>query len=801
MRRDVSLASFFFMVMQAILIIIERFQWTHLQLEQLRTCRTPESIDARLKSLPFGLKETYDEIYDRIKTQDDLSQQLVDRAVMWVMCAATPLTSEELLSAIRIDAKEKSLQLSSEITEEDLLIFCQHLLVVGSDECWTVSHLSVVEYFEQHHWTPQEANLNVGNACLLVLLDMPEPKGDFDFDNRLTGLGDTAADNTSRVLALHARFQRYVLYHWWTHVQALNNSQISQLSPMTELLVKFLGSPTMSSDCYRFWLQRISPRTPGGSVIPREYLYGSIFYEEEVFELLSPHHLPLLGVCRLGIHTALGAWWDNLEGCLEQANSQKHGLVQLAAQANCISICDRLLDAGAPVDISSHGSSLKDALAHGNVELVRLLFTKNSCSLDWLMQQRSFLPVIDGAFYKSDRRIVQFLCSEAGVDVNMPLRGDKLGRGSLFDTAIMRKEPKIVEDFINYGAHVNLALEDGIYGSALAFAAWIGHLEIVELLLQAGADINLPLKYGVYGSALATAVCSVLYGLNTVKYLVKRGAEINLPLNGGNYGSALAAASSFRNLNTVNFLLDNGAQIDLPLNCGDYGSALAVAAASFCNLEMVKCLLNRGADVNLPLKSGIFGSALAAAVVAHSAIDNMGTINYLIENGAEVNLRLEGGRYGSALSAAAATSDASTDLVQHLVSCGADVNLVLKSGGYGSALVAASIHNNPDVVEYLIQKGADMHSSPIHGDFGSPLTAAAYFGSDKCVEVLIKAGAQVNAEVNNARFSNAIEAADAELSEEEFNRFCCTGEKIVFRLVKKVKISGLLRSTLDAHTL
>lgn len=795
--------------MQAILIIIERFQWTHLQLEQLRTCRTPESIDARLKSLPFGLKETYDEIYDRIKTQDDLSQQLVDRTVMWVMCAATPLTSEELLSAIRIDAKEKSLQLSSEITEEDLLIFCQHLLVVGSDECWTVSHLSVMEYFEQHHWTLLEANLNVGNTCLLVLLHMPEPKRDpefddssADFDDILADVEDTAAESTSRPAGLHDSFQRYVLFHWWIHVRALNNSQISQLNSMTELLVKFLGSPKMSSDCYRFWLQRISTTSAWGLYIRPGYLKQSVLFEDELVEALSPHNLPLLAACRLGIYTALGAWWDNLEGCLEQTNSRKHGLVQLAAQANCIPICEQLLDAGAPIDLSSHGSSLKDALPHGNVELVRLLFTKNRCSLEWLVQQHPFLSVINEAFHKSDRRIVQFFCSEAGVDVNMPLRGDKLGRGSLFDTAIMRKEPRIVEDFIHYGAHVNLALEDGIYGSALAFAACIGYLDIVELLLQAGADINLPLKYGVYGSALAAAACSQFNGLNTVKYLVKRGAEINLPLNGGNYGSALAAAaSSFRHVDTVNFLLDNGARIDLPLDYGDYGSALAVAASSYCNLEMVKCLLNRGADVNLLLKSGIYGSALAAATAAHSGFDNMDTINYLIENGAEVNLRLEGGCYGSALSAAAATSDASTDLVQHLVSCGADVNLVLKSGGYGSALVAASIHNNPDVVEYLIQKGADMHSSPIYGDFGSPLTAAAYFGSDKCVEVLIKAGAQVNAEVNNARFSNAIEAADAEPSEEEFNRFCRTGEKIVFRLVQKVKISELFESTLNTHPL
>ncbi len=63
----------------------------------------------------MGLKATYDEIYGK-KAQNKYDKALADRAFMWVMCAYQPLSSEELLSAIRLDP-ENTVWLAGKITE------------------------------------------------------------------------------------------------------------------------------------------------------------------------------------------------------------------------------------------------------------------------------------------------------------------------------------------------------------------------------------------------------------------------------------------------------------------------------------------------------------------------------------------------------------------------------------------------------------------------------------------------------------------------------------------------------------
>lgn len=779
---------------QAILIRIERFQWTHLQLEQLRSCRTQESIEARLNSLPSGLKKAYDEIYARIKEQDELAQQLVDRAVMWIMCAARPLTSNGILSAIRIDAKEQDLQISSEINEEDLLFFCQHLLVVDHEGIWRVSHLSVMEYFEQHYWTLQEAHIYVGNACLLVLLDMPEPNGDLESDDETEHSKDTTTTNMSRALGLHVDFQQYVQWHWVIHAQAQNKSQISQTSSMKELLVKFLGSPTRSSVWYRFWHQRMllhSQRAVGYQIPPTSPLS-----RYEMLETISPPELPMLAICKLGIYAALGEWWDNLEGCLEQVNSLGLGLIQLAAEANCTPLCDLLLDAGAPVDMKTQGDSISTAIYNRNLELVQLLHTKNRCDWNWLMQHDAFQYTLYDAFKSTDCRIGQFLAADDRLDVNLHVEN----RGSLLEATVDANDPMMAELLIDRGADVNLAHESALYGSVLAKAALRGNLDMVKCLHRRGADINLLLKSGGYGSALTTATASSYNDPDIIRYLVDCGADVNLKSKCGIHGSALAfAASSWECRDTVKYLVDSGADINLLLECGMYGSALAAATASTSRngtIENLEYLVGNGADVNLLLESGNYGSALAAAV----SFNDMPAIKYLVNFGADIDLLLRWGEYGSALAAAAASAWADLNPLEYLVDCGADVNLTLECGKYGSALAAAaaSSWDSLDIAKYLVDHGAEINLPLNCGEFGSALAAAAYFGNKECVEFLISKGALVDLKVNRDRFSNAVEAAEAEPSIEDLDSWNSTFG-LESRVAKRVEVSKFLRSLLDAQ--
>ncbi|KAJ5419757.1 uncharacterized protein N7487_003307 [Penicillium crustosum] len=756
---------------------------------------TQESIEARLNSLPSGLKKAYDEIYARIKEQDELAQQLVDRAVMWIMCAARPLTSNEILSAIRVDTKEQDLQTSSEINEEDLLFFCQHLLVIDHKGIWRVSHLSVMEYFEQQYWTLQEAHINVGNACLLVLLDMPEPNGDLESDEETEHSKETTTTNMSRALSLHVDFQQYVQWHWVIHVQAQNKSQISQTSSMKELLVKFLGSPTRSSIWYRFWHQRIllhSERAVGYQIPLTSPLsrYGML-------ETISPPEFPMLAVCKLGIYAALGEWWDNLDGCLEQVNSMGLGLIQLATEANCTPICDLLLDAGAPVDMQSQGNSLSTAIDNRNLELVQLLHTKNRCDWNWLIQHDTFQYMLYDAFKNSDCRIGQFFAADDRLDVNIHIEH----HGSLLEATVDANNPMMAELLIDRGADVNLAHESALWGSVLAKAAVCSNLDMLKCLHRRGADIDLLLRSGGYGSALTAATASSYNDPDIIKYLVDCGANVNLKSKCGIHGSALAfAASSWECRDAVKYLVGSGADINLLLECGMYGSALAAATASTSingTTENLEYLVENGADVNLLLEGGDYGSALAAAV----SRDDMPAIKCLVDFGADINLLLCCGEYGSALAAAAASPWADLDLLEYLMDCGADVNLILKCGKYGSALAAAAASSweSLDIVRYLVDQGAEINIPLNYGVFGSALAAAAYFGNKECVEFLISKGALVDLKVNQDRFSNAVEAAEAEPLIEELDLWNSTFG-LESRVAKRVEVSKFLRSLLDTQS-
>ncbi|KAJ6110902.1 Aldehyde dehydrogenase C-terminal [Penicillium sp. IBT 16267x] len=155
---------------------------------------------------------------------------------------------------------------------------------------------------------------------------------------------------------------------------------------------------------------------------------------------------------------------------------------------------------------------------------------------------------------------------------------------------------------------------DKAHSAAFSGAASSGSLNALKYLVdEAGADVNLPLQVGYHGSALAGASWSL--NLDTVRFLVERGADLNLPLQAGYFGSALAAAS-FRNNNMdiVRYLVERGADVNLPLQAGDFGSALAAASFSNNNLDTVKYLVEQGADVDLPLLAGDFGSAIDASL-------------------------------------------------------------------------------------------------------------------------------------------------------------------------------------------
>ncbi|KAI0547823.1 hypothetical protein F4679DRAFT_552833 [Xylaria curta] len=528
------------------------FQWAFLQIKEILLLETETAVRDRLGKLPADLKTAYDEIYSKIQNGHRHERSLADNAFKWVACAKEPLSSEELLAAIRLNSDKDTFDLSDAITESQLLHLCNNLLVLDSQQyVWRFSHLSVTEYFEQHHWTLAKAHCHAASVCLKFLIQVyinPETDKHYsdrngpnesdstdtdidsneDIDNNEDINNNEDTDKSDlEILNWRHPVQKYARMYWITHSQSQEGQEPG--STLRCLLKSFLGSPLQSSLQYRAWV-RVTDNEE--SDIPTYDLHSEA--------------VALFAMCRFGFYTLLKDWWDDAEFDITLTNSVGCSLLGLAAMGGYNQICDNL---------------------------------------------------------------------------------------------------------IRRGADVNMQLQYGDYGSALAAAVYGGELEVVQLLIDNGADVNMQLQCGDYGSALAAAV-TTSNGEEVIRLLIDKGADVNMQLQHGHYGSALAAAAAAsEKKGVVKLLICRGADVDMQLQCGDYGSAL-IAAIAHGKTQTIKFLvLDAKADVNQQVQHGNYGTALAAAtfwgVRKH--------VDILIQAGAEVNLKVENGSFRSALEASRGT--------------------------------------------------------------------------------------------------------------------------------------------------
>ncbi|EHA26164.1 hypothetical protein ASPNIDRAFT_36409 [Aspergillus niger ATCC 1015] len=458
------------------------FQWTYLQLKQLGKCMSPEAIRECLGALPKTLDETYDRLYEEIEENPPHDRDLALRALKWVLAAREPLSRELLLEAVRINPDVMTTELCTPITDDALLALCRNFLVIDSErDVWRVSHLSVAEYFElRRSWTTAVTNFMVGKACLLFMLS------DTCWNESIHAPND---DEELYALPLEYDFSRpflyYVARYWPGHIANLRYIGVSDddLSTVTKLLEKFLGAPQDSSAQYRVWAR---------------------YYSE-----LQPVEHSLLVMCIYGPYLEVSdRWWNEVE--LDLANTNDSG-----------------------------DTSMLLAARYGHIPTLRILLAKGG-NLGIQGSSTMSTPLIEAA----DRRRVEtarFLLNQKA-DVNLKIDRMSAYRTCALEAAIMEEDSDMVQLLVSEGhADVNMHL-DNYYGSPLAVASFRNWLEGTKFLVeQGGADVNLALQYGNYGSALAAAAGSCGAYLETVKYLVEvRKADVNLPLPKSRYGSVLA---------------------------------------------------------------------------------------------------------------------------------------------------------------------------------------------------------------------------------------------------------------------
>ncbi|KAJ5947861.1 hypothetical protein N7466_000876 [Penicillium verhagenii] len=733
------------------------FQWASLQVHQIVKCRSESSVWKRLDNLPEDLQKAYDEIWNDIESLEEPDHSVVKRALCWVMAAPKPMSSEMLLSAIRVDSDGNIMTLGDKLDEEGLLSLCNNFLIVDAQlEVWRFPHLSVREYLEKKpDWSLSDAQSHAASTCLSYMMKAYQTK-DLDINSesekKETPINSSETGESDNGFGKSHPFHLYLRHTWYQHLRLVKETEEAKLKPLLKL---FLGSPHSSSMQYRNWHQLAFQDTRSwGTLWNNEFhavRYFGMDSPRDIMDEISPSNSAILAVCRFSFPDVFADWYE--EGAIDITCQNKRGanLLFLSALAGSTSICKLLvqgeidvnfiLDTNYEMGQTQHKSALSAAAIHGNLEIVKYLV-------------------------------------EAGANVNavLPHSGHEISN-SAFESAIMSENLELVKYLIQeVKADICLSkFRDGevLYGidQTIAAVSSIHNVEMLKFVLETtGADVNMRIR-PILLSHLSSALAIKLFisDVEGVEFLLRETeADVHLPLHGSEYGSAFEYSAAERSPTGFNFaellIEKGGAKVNTRSTEGNYGSALA--AACEWDLSMVEYLVEAGADVNLSLVVGDHGSALARA-----SVYNIEIVEFLVKKaGASVNASFAVGYYGSALAAASAYS---AGTVKFLVEeAGADVNMPLEHPDFGCALTRAALNEDPMAMDALIQAGADINVQHPAKTYGTPLIVASLFGDRDCVERLIQAGADVNLKLENvSRFATALEAAQAEWSEQDTDLF------------------------------
>ena len=544
-----------------------RFQWASLQIDQLlRLDPLPSLIRKRLGQLPKGLKEAYDEMYSEIHSIDEMGS-IADRAFQWVMCSCSPLSAAELVAAVRQDPNADAvIHVDDGLDIDIILSACRNLLVVDShtNTC-RFSHLSVQEYFEEHHWSQSQAHAIVGTVCLLLLRDQELCKRDYNWRKN-------EHDGVSEIV-------HYARLHWPTHIQ--RHGEISPDVGLANHLKSFLGSVSESSSEYKIWYEKTADIIRQDAKEDRWNRKYQKLPLNDIIHGFDPSSNPSFAICAFGFRKILLDWWSSGVMDANARNIDNNSLLQLAAQRGHSSIVEQLVEIGAYVNAvgGEYGTALQAASCNGQDSAVRVLLDAGA---DVNLEAGKHSCALQAASYRGHNSTVKLLL-EAGADVN--LMGGVFG--SALQAASLGGYNLVVELLLEAGADANLMGD--IYGTALQVTSSESHYSIVKLLLEAGADVNL--MGGLFGTTLQAA--SFGGRDSVVKLLLEAGADVNLM--GGIFGTALQAASFGGRDSVVKLLLEAGA--DVNLMGGIFGTALQHAMKTK-SVSVMQILMAAGADVN-----------------------------------------------------------------------------------------------------------------------------------------------------------------------------------------------------------
>ena len=722
------------------------FLWVALQLDQLSRCVTAKHMEERLGALPKGLNDTYRDIFQLIE-DDPYRKMQVLRVIPWIMVAETSLTTGIIATMMSLDSMtDSSDEIDEELNSETIIsdLFYNLLVYEPTRQNWRFCHLSAREYFENHHFSLEQAHASVAATCLKYLLYPPQFSREYRYrSNSRARLSGTF----------------YPRHYWPTHLRWVKEPQTDIEKRVVGLLKEFLGDLKRGSKHFRRWAdylegdQRMSFVPDLGLYQPRN-------------EILRES--PMIAACCLIPWHLLADWWESPDLDLNHCSRKGRSLLELSLSFRNKTMWQNLLRKKVLVDIGSL-NPLRVAIQEGLNE-----------AIDGILGARANVNEVGT---DDPRGSLSEACIHDGIVTMRKL----LKQGAWVNQQIMRT---------NW---------DGSYASSPLLEACqeAEKLQTFRLLIKKGAEVNGFVPDGCcFVSPLHAAIRSSNW--TAANFLLDHGANASVTISGRTFLDMIALPSGYlvfrrlvdmglkptnlyrclirvckgeccevltvctHKLEAFQMVLELGADVNDTLN-RQRDSPLVVAARRG-DTAMMELLLSRSADIDLVTNSYSTESALCAAAYEQ----DIATLKFLIAAGAKANagtrcvtplIRVFTAAHGLFISRRKSEEQATLDCAKLLIQAGAKINTVCPDGYHSTALAAASGTDSTRFIDYLLEEGADINLSNRRE---SPLSAAIKARRDNIIKLLLDKGADPNlllAEEYGSALATAAERGNLEACE------------------------------------
>ena len=436
----------------ALILLIFRFLWTKLALDQILAPRTVKGATKALYQLPGDLHDSYQQMLLKIPSED---YEMMRRIFIWIMNSARPLTVDEMGDAIALNTAGEIVSPADRLIDPDAILeTCSGFLFQDPEvKTLKLGHATMLDFLQSKHtvgplmtFQHSDGDRILADCCVTYLLMFSEE--------------DSLLDRDLSNFSLLA----YAAQYWPHHARRAQDAQ-SWHPKTTQLIMRLFQENNGTT--FSNWLKIFGPATLEAP-------------EEKIFTRSSP----LFYASFLGLRH-IAEWLTELE---EKIPTSELEFSLYAASLNGhTEIVSLLLDRGANPNTESWsgGRSLDFAILKRHTSVVELLLDR---SVDVTYKDGILGNPFQTAVSTGDAALVNLVVRRTKTTMAPEAFLELLSQG--IRDAARNGNVEVVQFLFNFDERGDLDASDEIGWTALHYAIRHKHDNVQQYLIDHGADID-----------------------------------------------------------------------------------------------------------------------------------------------------------------------------------------------------------------------------------------------------------------------------------------------------------------------